>query len=108
ALAHDARGWSCRGCGRIFDASHGYLDLRPLTAFAEQTKYLDDALHADARHASVSPPLLGSKIRNDMLRKFLRLGPGDRAIDLGCGSGRTLVWNSDSRANLTGIDIAPY
>ena len=44
------------------------------TQFAEQTKYLDEALHADARHERVSPPLLGSKIRNDMLRAFLRPG----------------------------------
>jgi SAM-dependent methyltransferase len=43
----------------------------------------------------VSPPLLGSKIRNDMLRAFLAPGPDDRVIDLGCGSGRTLLWNRD-------------
>ena len=53
-----------------------YLDLRPADQFAEQTKYLDEALHADARHERVSPPLLGSKIRNDMLREFLRPGAG--------------------------------
>ena len=52
-----------------------YLDLRPAVEFAEQTKYLDEALHADARHERVSPPLLGSKIRNDMLRAFLAPGP---------------------------------
>ena len=68
----------CPQCAREFAAEHGYLDLRPLTAFAEQTKYLDEALHADARHESIAPPLLGSKIRNDMLRAFLALAPGDR------------------------------
>ena len=68
-----------------------YLDLRPADQFAEQTKYLDEALHADARHERVSPPLLGSKIRNDMLRTFLQLAPGDRVVDLGCGSGRALA-----------------
>ena len=57
-----------------------YLVLHPGVSFAEQTKYLDDALHADARHESVAPPLLGSKIRNDMLRRFLKPGPGDRII----------------------------
>ena len=30
-----------------------YLDLRPGVSFAEQTKYLDEALHADARHEHV-------------------------------------------------------
>ena len=72
-----------------------FLDLRPADEFAEQTKYLDEALHADARHERVSPPLLGSKIRNDMLREFLRPSPGDLVVDLGCGSGRALMWNRD-------------
>ena len=63
---------TCAGCGRVFaNPSPDYLDLRPRAAYDEQTKYLDEALHADARHERVSPPLLGSKIRNDMLRAFL-------------------------------------
>lgn len=107
-IAATADGYRCVGCGRAFGASAGYLDLRPREAFQEQTKYLDEALHADARHESIAPPLLGSKIRNDMLRRFLKPGPGDRIIDLGCGSGRTLAWNATSGAALTGIDIAPY
>jgi SAM-dependent methyltransferase len=107
-IAAVGSGFSCRGCGRSFDGSTGVLDLRPTASFTEQTKYLDEALHTDARHATVAPPLLGAKIRNDMLRKFLGLGPGDRAVDLGCGSGRGLAWNADSGAALTGIDISPY
>ena len=99
---------TCRTCGRVFASNAGYLDLRPLDAFQEQTKYLDEALHADARHESIAPPLLGSKIRHDMLRAFLRPGPADRILDLGCGSGRTLAWNARSGASLTGVDIAPY
>jgi SAM-dependent methyltransferase len=98
----------CTRCGRAFETTVGYLDLRPSTAFEENTKYLDAELHADARHASIAPPLLGSRIRQDMLRKFLDLGAEDRAIDLGCGSGRALAWNADSGATLTGIDISPY
>jgi SAM-dependent methyltransferase len=101
-------GVRCAGCGRTFDASRGFLDLRPRAAFADVTKYVDESLHVDARHESVAPPLLGSRIRNTMLRRFLQLGPGDRAVDLGCGSGRTLAWNADAGAALTGIDIAPY
>ena len=99
---------SCSSCGRHFDASRGYLDLRPRAAFAEQTKYLDEALHADARHETVAPPVLGSRVRNTMLRRFLQLGPGDTVLDLGCGSGRTLVWNADTGASLTGVDISPF
>ncbi len=99
---------ACAGCGRVFDTASGYLDLRPKAVFAEQTKYLDDALHADARHASVSPPVLGSKIRNDMLRQLLAPGPSDRVIDLGCGSGRTLVWNAGAAARMVGVDVSPF
>ena len=108
ALERGERSARCTGCGREFSISSGYLDLRPRQAFDEQTKYLDEALHADARHETVAPPLLGSKIRNDMLRRFLRPSSGDLILDLGCGSGRTLAWNAKSGAELTGIDIAPY
>ena len=98
----------CGGCGRTFDARSGVLDLRPSTAYAHQTKYLDPELHADARHESVAPPVLGSKIRNDQLRAWLRPGPGERVVDLGCGSGRTLMWNADSGADVVGIDVSPF
>jgi SAM-dependent methyltransferase len=99
----------CTGCGRRYLAADGtYLDLRPSVEFAEQTKYLDEALHADARHERVSPPLLGSKIRNDILRAFLEPGPADRVVDLGCGSGRALLWNADWGATTVGIDISPF
>jgi SAM-dependent methyltransferase len=98
----------CPSCQREFHDTRGYLDLRPLKEFAEQTKYLDDALHVDARHESVAPPLLGSKIRNDQLRAFLDLTPGDRVVDLGCGSGRAMIWNRDTGAAFTGIDISAF
>jgi SAM-dependent methyltransferase len=100
---------TCAGCGRTYQAAgDDYLDLRPSVEYAEQTKYLDEALHADARHERVAPPLLGSKIRNDMLREFLAPAPGDLVADLGCGSGRALLWNADRGARSVGIDISPY
>jgi SAM-dependent methyltransferase len=99
---------ACSGCGRYYDSPADYLDLRPVQAYVEQTRYLDEALHADARHERVSPPLLGSRIRNDMLRDFLAPRPGELVVDLGCGSGRTLLWNRDLGATMAGIDIAPY
>ena len=82
--------------------------MRPSVEYAEQTKYLDEALHADARHERVSPPLLGSRIRNDMLRQFLDPKPTDLVVDLGCGSGRALLWNADWHATTVGIDISPF
>ncbi len=102
-------GYACGSCGRAYEQSaRDFLDLRPRHQFDEQTKYLEEALHVDARHERVSPPLLGSKIRNDMLRAFLRPSPEDRVVDLGCGSGRTLLWNRDWHATVVGVDIAPY
>jgi SAM-dependent methyltransferase len=107
--ATDSRRLVCTGCGRSYGRqANDFLDLRPEVQFSEQTKYLDEALHADARHERVSPPLLGSKIRNDMLRSFLAPAPSDRVVDLGCGSGRALLWNHDWRATAVGVDIAPY
>jgi SAM-dependent methyltransferase len=108
-LTREGERVTCTGCGRHYRASgQDYLDMRPSVEFAEQTKYLDQALHADARHERVSPPLLGSRIRNDMLRAFLDPGPTDRVVDLGCGSGRALLWNADWGATTVGIDISPF
>ncbi len=108
ALTPQPAGAVCPRCQRTFTDASGYLDLRPLEAFQEQTKYLDEALHVDARHETVGPPLLGSKIRNDQLRAFLDLAPGDRVVDLGCGSGRAMIWNRDTGASFTGIDISAF
>ena len=108
-LAGDPSALTCRSCGKQYGGpSKDFLDLRPHETFEERTKYLDEALHADARHERVSPPLLGSKIRNDMLRAFLAPGPTDLVVDLGCGSGRALLWNRDWRAQAVGIDISPF
>ncbi len=43
-----------------------------------------------------------------MLRAFLAPGPADAVVDLGCGSGRALLWNADWGATAVGIDISPF
>jgi hypothetical protein len=53
----------------------------PATRSLNRPSILDDNLHADARHESIAPPVLGSKIRSDMLRKFLAPGPRNQIID---------------------------
>jgi ubiquinone/menaquinone biosynthesis C-methylase UbiE len=98
----------CTACGHLAAKRPGYLDLRPSATFTEQTKYLDEALHGDARHETVSPPLLQAGVRQRMLRRMLAPAPGDLVIDLGCGSGRSIVWNRPSGAAIVGIDVAPY
>ena len=107
----DAVEWTlvCTRCGEQYQQrTREFVDLRPNQAFAEQTKYLDEALHADARHETVSPPLLQAGVRQRQLRQFLRLQPGDRVIDLGCGSGRSLLWNAASGASFVGADVSPF
>jgi SAM-dependent methyltransferase len=99
----------CKRCGRDYRAATGgFLDLRPAAAFGETTKYVDEALHADARHERVSPPLLSAAVRNDMLRGLLAPTRDDRVVDLGCGSGRALVWNQDMGAYQVGVDVSPF
>lgn len=107
-LSATAGGLLCPECGRTVDSSGAYLDLRPRTDAGKATKYLAAELHADGRQESLSPPLLSAAIRNDMLRRFLRPGPGDRWVDLGCGSGRMLLWNRNAGASMTGVDISPH
>ena len=107
-LSDDADALTCTTCGRRCARGPGYLDLRPSATFTERTKYLDEALHADARHETVSPALLQAGVRQWMLRRLLRPARGDTIVDLGCGSGRSLVWNHASGATIVGIDVAPY
>ena len=100
---------TCTGCGREFGGvASAFLDLRPARTFAETTKYLEEALHADARHERVSPPLLAAGVRNDMLRGMLAPRPNDRVLDLGCGSGRMVLWNRDLGAWTVGVDVSPF
>ena len=101
--------FACDRCNRVYPIVNGrFVDLRPSVAFEEQTKYLDESLHADGRHERVSPPLLTAGVRHRMLRRLFPFTSSDRVVDLGCGSGRALYWNLDSRADLIGIDASPY
>ena len=64
--ADSAAAWmlACAGCGAHYpQRTREYLDLRPPEAFAEQTKYLDEALHA-VGHIPL-PPYIASKRPDD-------------------------------------------
>ena len=109
ALAGEPTLLTCQACGRQYPSPGAdHLDLRPARRFPETTKYTDQELHADARHEVVSPPLLGAGVRQAVLREFLTLGPTDRVVDLGCGSGRVLVWNREVAGYVAGIDVSPF
>ena len=78
--------------------STDFLDLRPHEAFEERTKYLDEALHADARHERVSPPLLRLEHPQRHAARVPRAAARTIASSIsGCGSGRALLWNRDWR-----------
>ncbi len=108
ALGVEPTGLRCDACGTCYERRDDFVDLRPRERFAEQTKYLDETLHADARHETVSPPLLSAGVRHRMLLRFLQPSPADRVLDLGCGSGRVLVWNQPLGAYQAGVDASPF
>lgn len=108
-LGGEAQGLACRACGRTFnEGTADYLVLRPSSAYDETTKFVEDSFHADGRDESVAPPLLSAAVRNNMLREFLRPGPGDVVLDLGCGSGRFAIWNLQSGAHFIGLDTSTF
>ncbi len=109
SLRGDVAQLQCESCGRRFtQATSDYLVLRTASAYDETTKFAEEGFHADGRDESVAPPLLSAAVRNNMLRKFLRPGPDDVVVDLGCGSGRFAIWNLDSGAHFVGIDTVTY
>ena len=99
----------CPACGRSFrEGTPDFLVLRPVGAFSETTKFLDESFHSDGRDETVSPPLLSAAVRNTMLRRFLDMRPHDVVLDLGCGSGRFCVWSLDTGAHLIGADTGTF
>jgi SAM-dependent methyltransferase len=90
------------------DSTRDYLVLRTGSAYDETTKFGEESFHADGRDESVAPPLLSAAVRNNMLRSFLRPSAGDIVLDLGCGSGRFAIWNTDSGAHFVGIDTVSF
>jgi SAM-dependent methyltransferase len=107
-LDREARTFTCRSCRRVFEGQPYYLLLAPQASFEQTTKFLIESFHTAGRDATVAPPLLAAGVRLKMLQKFLRIGPSDSVLDLGCGSGKFSVWNLGSGAHLVGIDAGPF
>jgi SAM-dependent methyltransferase len=85
----------------------GYLDLQPPEAFAEQTKYLEEEFEHEIDHENISLPLLGAKVRNDLLRKMLAPKLLETALEVGCGNGKFCYWNRKLFKTVVGVDAAP-
>ena len=107
-LDGQARTLTCRSCGRVFEGQPDYLLLAPESSFEHTTKFLSESFHTAGRDATVAPPLLAAGVRLKMLQRFLRPGPSDSVLDLGCGSGKFAVWNLASGAHMVGIDAGPF
>jgi len=99
----------CTRCGERYPRAAGYLDLAPRgTAFAHTTHYVaeEEAFAAALDYRTVGPPLLAAGVRQRVLQQMLRLGPGDRVLDCGCGNAKFALWNRGAVALLVGLDPA--
>ena len=101
----------CPRCKRTYPLKEGFVDLMPQEEGDQghTSRYVADmaefAEHLDYR--DVGPPLLGAEVRNRLLRQMLRLHPRDWVLELGCGNGKFLVWNTPLVGKAVGIDPAP-
>ena len=93
-----ARPGVCRVRAKLSHAVRRLPRSAPVRAVLGDDKVCGGGAACRLAAQTVSPPLLSAAIRNDMLRKMLRLTSADRVVDLGCGSGRALVWNVDCGA----------
>ncbi|MEI6043534.1 MAG: class I SAM-dependent methyltransferase [Chloroflexota bacterium] len=85
----------------------GYLDLTLPTELEQQTKYLEEEFEQELDYEHISLPLLGAKVRNDLLRKLLRPARNEIALEVGCGNGKFCYWNRQRFDTVVGLDAAP-
>jgi SAM-dependent methyltransferase len=74
----------------------------------EQTKYLDESLHADAGMSACRRRSSARRFATTCSARFLAPERHDIVVDLGCGSGRALLWNREWGSTNVGIDISPF
>lgn len=104
-LLREGNALVCLRCATRFPLEDGYVDMRPPAALGGKTTvYADGAVPLD--DLRVRPPALSAGVRHYVLRRLLRLHPGDAALDIGCGNGKFAVWNAPAVAHIVGLDAA--
>jgi len=130
-IALQGNNYVCQNCGTAYDSfassptldddeqtpiplddvnllpRRGYLDLLPRDVFEQNTRYLEEEFEHEIDYEHISLPLLGAAVRNDLLRKLLKPGPNDLALEVGCGNGRFCFWNRQLFGTVVGVDAAP-
>lgn len=108
-LAPREGGLHCSCCGVAYPAhaEQGYVDLVPRTRLGEVTQYADHDFH-EQLHVSDAPPLLSARVKADMMRRMLRLMPGESVLDLGCGAGKLALYALARGGRPAGLDVAPF
>ena len=108
-LATEGAALRCPCCGVAYPvhAEEGYVDLVPPTSVGEVTQYADQDFH-ERLHVNDAPPLLSARVKADMMRRMLRLEPGETVLDLGCGAGKMALYAGSRGARPAGLDVAPF
>ncbi len=108
-LRRDGSTLLCGCCGSAYalDAELGYADLRPRADLGQGTHYADHEFQ-ERLGVTDAPPLLSARIKADMMRRMLRLAPGDDVLDLGCGAGKLALFAARGGVRAAGLDVAPY
>lgn len=102
-------GVRCPRCGRVYSVEDGYLSLMPPDEGAHESLYVshEGEFEATLDYKRIGPPVLGAGVRQRAIRRMLAPGPTDRLIELGCGNGKFVYWNSKRVDWAVGIDPAP-
>jgi SAM-dependent methyltransferase len=98
---------ACPCCGASYSLGDGFVDLVPKAELGERTAYADQEFQ-ERLHARDVEPLLSARVKADMMRLFLRPGPDESVLDLGCGPGKLALFTGRDGARVTGLDLAPF
>ncbi len=101
----------CPSCAASYPLGDGILDLRPPGGLdGRETRYTAaaDEFAASLDYRAVGPPLLGAAVRERWLRRWVPLGPGRLALDIGAGDGRFALWGAAQGARIVALDAAPF